>query len=211
MLRRMQALMEAHFGHTAWWPGDTPFEIAVGAILTQNTSWTNVERAIAKLKAADMLSPRGILEAQPGQLEDKLKSSGYFNIKAKRLRAFCQYLLDGYGGQMERLAAQPLETLRPELLGVYGIGPETADDILLYACEKPVFVVDAYTRRILHRHSLCDENIAYEDLRATFEHHLTPDVAAWKEYHALLVYTGKHYCRPRDPKCSECPLGELLP
>ncbi|HPX42542.1 MAG: endonuclease III domain-containing protein [Candidatus Hydrogenedentes bacterium] len=201
--------LSRHYGPTDWWPGDTPFEIAVGAVLTQNTNWGNVERAIANLKRENLLGPRKILACGDGVLEAALRPSGYFRVKARRLRSFCRYLVERYQGSMKRLAARPLEALRPELLAVDGIGPETADDILLYACEKPVFVVDAYTRRIFSRHGLCAPDIAYEPLRALFEKHLEPDLRLFREYHGLIVYTGKDFCR-RTPKCDVCPLGALL-
>ncbi len=200
----------AHFGPTHWWPGDTPFEIAVGAILTQNTAWTNVERAIANLKRAHLLSPKAILDAHDDRLHEALRPSGYFRIKTARLRHFCRYLEDRYAGRMDRMAQRPLVELRPELLEVPGIGPETADDILLYACDKPVFVVDAYTRRILSRHGLCAPDIKYEPLRRLFEDHLPPDVHTFKEYHGLIVYTGKDFCRRTTPRCETCPLGAML-
>ena len=153
------AAMQARFGPTHWWPGDSPFEIAVGAILTQNTNWTNVERAIANLKRLKLLGPRRILRCDPAELETAIRSSGYFRQKAKRLRGFCAFLEARYRGSMARMAQAPLDTLREELLALNGIGPETADDILLYACGKPVFVVDTYTRRILSRHGLVPEKI----------------------------------------------------
>lgn len=202
--------MLAHFGPTHWWPGDTPFEIAVGAILTQNTAWTNVEKAIANLKRERLLSPRAIVDCGDDALYAALRPSGYFRQKAERLRLFSQHLLNRYGGSMARMAKRPLDELRPELLALKGIGPETADDILLYACDKPVFVVDAYTRRILSRHGHVPETIGYEAMRHTFESRLAPDVAQWKEYHGLIVYTGKDHCRA-TPRCEDCPLRPLLP
>lgn len=201
--------LETYFGPTHWWPANSPFEITVGAILTQNTAWTSVEKAIANLKREKLLSPSKILACGSERLEAALRPSGYFRLKAERLRCFCRYLVDGYRGSVKRMARRPLAELRPELLGVKGIGPETADDILLYACGKPVFVVDAYTRRILSRHGLVDENIKYEDLRALFETHLKRDVKMFQEYHGLIVFTGKDFCR-RKPRCEECPLGPLL-
>jgi endonuclease-3 related protein len=201
--------MEAHYGATHWWPGDTPFEIAIGAILTQNTAWTNVERAIANLKREKLLSPLKILEADDAVLHEVLRPSGYFRIKALRVRSFCRHLVGRYGGSMANMAKRPHAELRPELLDIPGIGPETADDILLYACEKPVFVVDAYTRRILSRHGLVDSTIGYEALRAVFERHLPNDVHLFKEYHGLIVWTGKDFCR-RRPNCEGCPLAPLL-
>jgi endonuclease III related protein len=208
-LRDIYRRLEKHFGPTHWWPGDSAFEIAVGAVLTQNTAWTNVERAIANLKRDKLLTPRKILNCPDAILEKALRPSGYFRVKAKRLSAFCAYLVDTYNGSMKRMARRPLDQLRPELLAVNGIGPETADDILLYACDKPVFVVDAYTRRILGRHGLVPPDIAYESLRELFETHLPADVALFKEYHGLIVYTGKEFCK-RNPCCDACPLLPLL-
>lgn len=202
--------MMAHFGLTHWWPGDTPFEISIGAILTQNTAWTNVEKAIANLKAARLLSPGAILACPNGDLEQALRPSGYFRQKAIRVRGFSQHLVDRYGGSMARMARRPLPALREELLELHGIGPETADDILLYACGKPVFVVDTYTRRILSRHGLVDENIKYHDLQAYFHRHVEADLHTYKEYHGLIVWTGKEFCRTR-PRCEGCPLAPLLP
>ena len=208
-LEDIYARLAAHYGPTHWWPGETPFEIAVGAILTQNTAWTNVEKAIANLKREDLLTPEALLDCPDGRCEEALRPSGYFRVKAQRLRSFCAYLVERYGGDMAAMAAQPLETLRPELLAVHGIGPETADDILLYACDKPVFVIDAYTRRILRRHGLLKKPLSYEELRALFERHLPRDVALFKEYHGLIVFTGKDFCR-RRPRCEGCPLAPML-
>lgn len=207
ILEAFHGHMYAHFGRTHWWPGDTPFEVAVGAILTQNTAWTNVEKAIVNLKREKLLSPRKMLQCAPARLEAALRPAGYFRIKARRLKNFCRFLVEDHGGSIERLARQPLAALREELLAVNGIGPETADDILLYACEKPVFVVDAYTRRIFSRHGLVAPDIAYEELRAFFEQNLEPDL--FKEYHGLIVWTGKDFCR-RKPQCEGCPLAPTL-
>lgn len=208
-LDKIYRRMLKHFGPTGWWPGDTPFEIAIGAILTQNTAWTNVEKANLNLKREKLLSPRKILACPLEELELALRPSGYFRQKAARVQRFSQHLVDHYGGSMTRMARRPLDELRVELLGLNGIGPETADDILLYACEKPVFVVDAYTRRILSRHGHVDPKIGYEALRSVFEDHLKKDVAHFKEYHGLIVYTGKDYCRSK-PNCAGCPLAEFL-
>jgi endonuclease-3 related protein len=201
--------LERHYGPTGWWPGDSAFEIAVGAILTQNTAWTNVEQAIANLKRDRLLAPKKIAALPDGQLHTALKPSGYFRIKAQRLRSFCEFLIEKHAGSMKRMATVPLEDLRAELLDVHGIGPETADDILLYACEKPVFVIDAYTRRVLHRHGHVAEDINYHDLQKAFHDCLPADVSLFKEYHALIVYLGKDYCRPK-PRCEACPLRPLL-
>lgn len=208
-LESMYAALEAHFGFTGWWPADSPFEVAVGAILTQNTAWRNVERAIENLKRARLLAPSAILNCENGNLEEALRPSGYFRVKARRLRSFCVFLIDSFDGDPCAMARLPLAELRPRLLDVNGIGPETADDILLYACEKPVFVVDAYTRRIFSRHGLCPPDAQYEPLRALFERHLAADPGLFKEYHALIVYTGKEFCR-RVPRCETCPLRPWL-
>jgi len=202
---RFYTRMAAHYGPTHWWPGDAPFEIAIGAILTQNTAWSNVEKAIANLKMGRLLHPRAMLECPVETLEAALRPSGYYRQKCVRVRLFCQHLVDDYGGRMERLAKRPLPELREELLALNGIGPETADDILLYACGYPVFVVDAYTRRIFSRHGMVPEAIHYEDLRAVFENNLEHDVNLFKEYHGLIVWTGKDFCR-KTPNCGDCPL-----
>jgi endonuclease-3 related protein len=201
--------MSAHHGKTHWWPGDSPFEIAIGAILTQNTAWTNVEKAIANLKRADLMSPAAMLACDTATLEAALRPSGYFRQKSVRVRLFCEHLISHYDGDMARMAARPLKELRHELLALHGIGPETADDIILYACELPVFVVDAYTKRMFSRHGLVPSNIGYEHLRAFFEDHLEHDVALFKEYHGLIVWTGKDFCKTK-PSCAGCPLEPLL-
>ena len=201
--------MSAHYGPTHWWPGDTDFEIAIGAILTQNTAWTNVEKAIVNLKAAELLSPGAMMNASDAALEAALRPSGYFRQKAKRVRLFCEHLTTHYGGSLKRMSARPLRELREELLALHGIGPETADDILLYACDKPVFVVDAYTRRILSRHGLVEPKVGYEALRAQLETHVPSDLHAYREYHGLIVWTGKDFCRTH-PRCGGCPLAATL-
>lgn len=208
-IRAIYRRLSKHYGPTGWWPGDTAFEVAVGAILTQNTAWTNVEQAIANLKRERLLTPKAIVDASDSVLHDVLRPSGYFRVKAVRLQSFCDHLLQQHGGSMKRMARTPLEALRTELLSVHGIGPETADDILLYACDKPIFVVDAYTRRFLHRHGHVDAKIGYAELQALFHRRLAADVALYKEYHALIVYLGKDYCRSK-PQCEGCPLAPLL-
>lgn len=205
--RRLIAIYDTmlrRYGAQAWWPGETPFEIMVGAVLTQNTAWTNVERAIANLKQAGALSPEVIAQAHPKRLAQWLKPSGYFNIKAKRLRAFCRWYLAR--GGYDALAKMSTATLRAALLEVYGVGPETADDILLYAFQRPVFVIDAYTRRIFARLGLIDGDEDYETLRLWFERYLRGEHDLYNEYHALIVTHGKDICRPR-PRCGECVLG----
>lgn len=197
--------MLAHFGPLNWWPGETPFEVMVGAVLTQNTNWGNVERAIANLKAARVLHPKKLLELHPNALAKLIRPAGYFRVKTVRLRNFLKYFVERYGGSAKRMAARPLNELREDLLAVSGIGPETADSILLYALDKPVFVVDAYTKRILSRHGLCAEDDDYHALQEYFTDRLPEDVPLYNEYHALIVNCGKHFCRTK-PRCSECPL-----
>lgn len=205
LLAIYRRLLAAH-GPQHWWPGDTPFEIMVGAVLTQNTAWRNVEKAIANLKRAKALTPQAIAAAPHRRLAAWLKPSGYFNIKARRLRAFCDWFI-ACGGR-RRLARLPTPALREELLNVHGIGPETADDILLYAFGRPVFVIDAYTRRLFQRLGLVTGREDYETLRHGFEFALGPDAPLFNEYHALIVAHAKDICRPR-PWCAGCCLQSL--
>lgn len=200
----------AHFGPQHWWPADAPFEVVVGAILTQNTSWKNVERALANLKAADLLDPARLRLVRTPRLARLIRPSGSFNGKAKKIKALLRYL-DRYGGRLDRLFRQDRETLREELLAVYGIGPETADSILLYAGNHPSFVVDAYTRRIFGRLGWPPDRLGYAALREACMAALPPDVALYNEYHALLVAHGKSVCTKRAPRCAECPLADLCP
>jgi endonuclease-3 related protein len=197
--------MLAHFGPRHWWPGDTPFEVMVGAILTQNTNWKNVEKAIANIKAADLLDPRALIKAGPARIAGLIRPAGYYNIKAARLLNFLRYYVERFGGDSRQMSRAKLPALHEELLAVKGIGKETCDSILLYALGKPVFVIDAYTKRILMRHSLCDEEATYDDLQELFTDALDEDVKLFNEYHALIVETGKSYCR-KAPRCDACPL-----
>ena len=193
------------FGPRHWWPGDSGFEIAVGAILTQNTAWRNVTKAIINLKARNLLSPRALYDVPVQNLAVVIKPAGYYNIKARRLKHFADFLYQESDGDLDRLLADNLDTLRERLLSVNGIGPETADSILLYAGNKPTFVVDAYTRRILFRHNLIPEEDPYDDLQSFFMDCLEPDPKMFNEYHALLVHLGHTYCLRKKPKCTECP------
>ena len=215
-LRRAYELMRAHFGHQHWWPGETPFEVCVGAILTQNTAWSNVERAIANLKAAGVLTPAKLLALRPSKLASLLRPAGYFNVKARRLRAFLRVLVGQFGGKLDRFFAGEPAAVRGRLLAIHGIGPETADSMLLYAGGHHRFVIDAYTKRIFHRHGWSRGDAAYEDLQRLCESTLNqkPRPARldyWQDYHAQLVITGKDFCRTRQPRCAECPLKPLLP
>lgn len=207
-IRDIYRKLFAAYGQQHWWPGDSRFEIMVGAVLTQNTAWINVERAIANLKLARMLVPEKILAAHPRRLAGLLKPSGYFNVKARRLRAMCRWLVEQ--GGVRRLAKMSTAELRHALLSVNGIGPETADDILLYAFERPVFVIDAYTHRIFNRLGVSRGDEDYETLRRMFEGALDADVQLFNEYHALIVVHGKDVCRTR-PQCARCCLAPVCP
>lgn len=207
-LDTMYRRLLAHWGPQHWWPGETPFEVMVGAVLTQNTAWTNVERAIANLKAAGVLEARAIAALPQERLAGLLRPAGYFNVKARRLQAFCRWLLER--GGIESLRRAPTEPLRRALLGVHGVGPETADDILLYALGRPVFVVDAYTRRLFSRLGWVLESVGYEPLRRAVERAVGPDVPRLNELHALIVRHGKEQCR-RRPRCQACVLRSACP
>ncbi len=196
------------FGPQQWWPGDSPFEVAVGAVLTQNTAWRNVERAIDNLKRAGCLALEPLLALSHEELASLLRPAGYFNVKARRLRNLLLHLRD-HGGDLEAYLGGDLATLRTELLTVNGLGPETVDSILLYAGNRLTFVCDAYTRRLLTRHGLIHEGADYEEMRALFMDHLPEEVPLYNEYHALIVRTGYHHCKPR-PRCEGCPLEPLL-
>ncbi|MHC4544862.1 MAG: endonuclease III domain-containing protein [Planctomycetota bacterium] len=196
------------FGPQHWWPGQTQFEIITGAILTQNTNWANVEKAIKNLKSADGLSPEKLYHLDVSQLAEFIRPAGYYNIKTKRLKNFINWLFDNYDGQLTNLETVDTGQLRAELLAINGIGYETADSILLYAFERPVFVVDAYTARIAFRHQLIEPDANYEQLRELFQSNLSEDTQLFNEYHALLVRVGKEFCKPRA-RCPGCPLEKL--
>jgi endonuclease-3 related protein len=188
-------------GPQHWWPGDGPFEIMLGAVLTQNTAWSNVERAIDNLKAVGLLDLQTLLQTAEAELAQHIRPAGYFNVKAKRLLSLCRFVAEHEG-----LTSLNDHELREQLLAVHGIGPETADDILLYAFERPVFVIDAYTRRLFARLGLIQADAGYETLRRKFEQTLGPDVPRYNEYHALIVRHAKEVCRTR-PTCDACCLG----
>ncbi len=207
-LARVYDRLLGRYGARGWWPADTPFEVMVGAILTQNTSWTNVTRALAALRARIPLTARAIVDLPSDELADLLRPVGYFRVKARRLQAFCQWLL-AQGG-VEGLARQETAALRPALLAVHGVGPETADDMLLYALARPVFVVDAYTRRLFARLGLATGREDYEALRAQIEAALPRELARYQEYHALIVEHGKTTCKSR-PLCANCVLRRMCP
>ena len=210
-LRQYYEAMSERLGPMRWWPARTPFEVIAGAILTQNTAWGNVERAIGNLRRERLLTARALERVPQGKLARLVRSSGYFRQKAKKLKAFVKFLREEYGGSLTKMFRTPTKELREKLLAVHGIGPETAESILLYAGERAVFVVDAYTKRILERHRLVGEKAGYEEVRALFEKNLSPDVRLWNEFHALIVNVGKNWCGKKEPRCEECPLKEFLP
>ncbi len=201
-LKRIYQILLAHHGRQHWWPAQTPFEVMIGAVLTQNTAWSNVERAIDNLRQITELTPPALLSLPPEQLARAIRPSGYFNLKTQRLRYLCQFL-----EEHSQLDQWDDSRLREGLLGVKGIGPETADDILLYAYHRPVFVIDAYTRRLFSRLGLLDAGLAYENMRHQLEQALNADVAVYQEYHALIVNQAKTLCR-KTPLCAICPLEQ---
>jgi endonuclease-3 related protein len=241
-IRAIYRKLSRDWGPQQWWPAETPFEVIAGAILTQNTSWTNVERALANLREAGVLSVEGIRELSLGELERLVRSSGYFRQKAQRLKSFIAFLDGKHGGSLDALLGIPTQQLRAELLALNGIGPETADSIVLYAGHHAIFVVDAYTRRVLERHDAVTADAKYDEIRILVEQALTretplpnvrraarstqrpeahppsamssasrvPLAQVYNEMHGLLVQVGKHYCLKQQPKCDECPLGEML-
>jgi endonuclease-3 related protein len=208
-LPALYEMLQAYWGNLGWWPAESPFEVIVGAILTQNTAWQNVEKAVTALKRETVLSPARIRDLSEDRLAEWIRPAGYYRLKARRLKAFIRFLYERYAGNLDRMFAQPTERLREALLSVNGIGPETADSILLYAGGKPVFVVDAYTKRILCRHGMIPEGVDYATLQGLFTRHLPAEAPLFNQYHALLVHTGKTFCR-KKPLCTGCPLEPLV-
>lgn len=210
-LLRVYTRLRGRFGHAGWWPGETPFEVCVGAILTQNTSWTNVEKALRALESHGALTYEGMSGLSERRLATLIRSSGYFNLKARRLRDFLAFLASEYGGQVERMAGEDPRALRSKLLEVRGVGPETADSIVLYAAGLPLFVVDAYTRRAFTRLGMLRGGESYSAIQEKLMRLLPADVALYNDYHAQIVNLGKDLCRPRRPRCGECPLDDVCP
>ena len=210
-LREVYTRLFDAFGPQHWWPGETPFEVAIGAVLTQNTNWGNVERAIRNLKEAGVLGGPAMERMSGERLAELIRPSGYFNVKAKRVKALVRFIQNDYHGDLDRMKSAGTAELREKLLAVNGIGPETADSILLYALEKPVFVIDAYTKRIFARHGIASADWDYARLQGLFQACLPPEANLYNEYHALLVRAGKTFCRPRAPLCGTCPLSALEP
>jgi len=207
-LMEIYELLLGRFGPQHWWPGESPFEVIAGAVLTQNTNWTNVEKAIANLKLAGVLSPGAIHKMAPASLAELIRPAGYYRLKSKRLKNLIDRIFDEYGGDLTAMETVETGLLRQALLSVAGIGPETADSILLYAFGRPVFVIDAYTARVACRHGLAEPEADYAQLQDLFQSNLPPDVKMFNEYHALLVRLGKEHCR-RLPRCVGCPLERL--
>ena len=208
--REVFELLSDKLGPQHWWPGESPFEVIVGAVLVQNTAWRNVERAIENLRDAGVLDPRRLAALAPADLEELIRPAGYFRIKTKRLLNLVRLIVDRYDGSVEAMREADYQSLREELLAVNGVGPETADSILLYALDKPVMVVDAYTHRIWARHGWIDYDANYHGLQDHIASELPNEATLFNELHAQLVYIGHHYCK-RTPKCEECPLREMLP
>jgi endonuclease III related protein len=205
-LMEMFRLMFERFGPQHWWPGDGPLEMMVGAVLTQNTNWINVEKAIINLKRMNLLTIEAIHKISKEKLAECIRPAGYYNIKAARLKNLINMLEDKYEGDISGLFNESTDVQREALLSVKGIGPETADSIILYAASRPVFVIDAYTYRILNRHNMADEQASYDEMQEMFMSNLEPDHELYNEFHALIVKTGKLYCR-KTPKCDDCPLN----
>jgi len=207
LLQIYKKLLSA-IGPRHWWPADSPFEVIIGAILTQNTSWKNVEKSIEALKEKNLLDPIRIYSLDEKHLAKIIKSSGFFNLKAKRIKNFMEFLFEHHQGRLKKMFSENAHSLRETFLKINGIGPETADSILLYAGEKPFFVVDAYTKRILLRHNLISKTAGYDEIQELFMKNLKNDVHIFNEYHALLVYIGKYFCK-RVPLCEKCPMQGL--
>ena len=210
LLLSMYETMLARLGPSGWWPAQTPFEVMLGAVLTQNTAWSNVEKALSCLKAANLMDARALAQLDEQALAMHIRASGFYRLKAKRIKALLNWLCESCAYELEHLKDQDDETLRASLLAVRGIGPETADSILLYALNRPSFVVDAYTRRIFSRHGLVPEDVEYAELRDFFQDVLPRDAALFNEYHALLVRVGKEWCKKGNPQCACCPLRDFM-
>jgi endonuclease III related protein len=199
-------ILSRHYGPMHWWPADTPFEVCIGAILTQSTSWSNVEKAISNMKGARLMSPKAIASVRKDRLARMIRPSLYYNVKARKLKEFVRFLNCEFAGKVDNMAAVPTDELRGRLLSVWGLGPETVDSILLYAQNRPSFVVDAYTRRICFRLGLTGKEDTYEQLKAHFEARFPKSVRHYNEFHALIVEHGKRFCRAK-PICAGCPLA----
>jgi len=210
LLEAYERLLAA-FGPQHWWPGDSPFEIMVGAVLVQNTAWRNVERAIDNLREAGVMEPRALYALPPAELAELIRPAGYYQLKARRLRNLLKFVVEEFDGTLDAMFSTSPSTLRERLLSISGIGPETADAILLYANGLPTFVADTYTHRILARHGWIGYEADYDEIKDYFESVLPADAPLFNEFHALLVRVGKDYWKRTAPKCESCPLLEFLP
>ena len=202
-------LLYDHFGPQNWWPGETPLEIMVGAILTQNTNWSNVQKAIVNLKSEKLLDYQSLSQLSVDELAQLIRPAGYYNLKAQRLRNLLDMVADSYDGEVGLFLGYELGAARENLLGVKGVGPETADSILLYACGHPVFVVDMYTHRVFSRHNMVEEETDYEAIQDVFVDHLPQDLQLYNEFHALIVRVASTFCKKTKPLCEKCPLQRL--
>ncbi len=207
--REAYRLLYDYFGPQTWWPGDTPFEIMVGAILTQNTNWKNVQKALDNLKADNLLSYQALSLLKTDEIAQLIRPAGYYNLKARRLRNFLDMVENIYNGELDSFIEDDLDSARENLLAVNGIGPETADSILLYACGQPIFVVDLYTHRVFSRHNMVSEETDYATMQNTFVDHLPRDVQLYNEFHALIVRVAHTFCKKTKPLCEQCPLQGL--
>ena len=209
-VRRIYKKLHAYFGDLGWWPADSDFEVIVGAVLTQNTSWVNVERSLQNLKKKNLLDLYRIHKLSIKKLETAIRPSGFQTIKARRLKEICEFLIKRYNADFSALRKQTCWKLREELLQINGIGPETADSILLYAVGKPVFVVDAYTRRIFSRHKVVDFNDSYDKIQTQILRYFSPRVKTFNRFHSYIVETAKQFCKKNNPLCEECPLNSSM-
>lgn len=202
-------LLYDHFGPQNWWPGETPLEIMVGAILTQNTNWSNVQKAIVNLKSEKLLDYQSLSQLSVDELAQLIRPAGYYNLKAQRLKNLFDMVADSYDGEVGLFLGDELGSARENLLGVKGVGPETADSILLYACGHPVFVVDMYTHRVFSRHNMVEEETDYQAIQDVFVDHLPQDLQLYNEFHALIVRVASTFCKKTKPLCETCPLQGL--
>ena len=208
-LRQVFDRLHAHFGPRHWWPAETAFEVVVGAILTQNVAWVNVEKAIANLKVAGLLDPAAMAAAPEAAIAELIRPSGYYKSKARKLKAFLAHVQQHYDGDLARMWQRPLAELGPEVYGLWGVGPETGDCILCYAAGKPVMAMDSYTRRVFSRLGAVSEDVTYHEMQALFHAHLPIDTQLFNEYHALIDGLGNQICLKRSPRCDQCPLADI--
>jgi len=208
-IKKIYRLLEKRFGDLGWWPADSDFEVIIGAVLTQNTSWSNVKKAIGELRGRSLIDPGKIAGMDTARLARIVRSAGYYRVKAERLKEISRFIMDECGGKLSKLKKEDTGKLREKLLAVRGVGPETADSILLYALGKLVFVVDAYTKRIFSRHGLINENATYDEVQSFVRRNFLEEYKPLNQFHALLVETGKRFCKKKKGLCSECPLGVL--